>query len=122
MIRIDGQDFNVEVEELTRKADFLHKYAERTESGDLEAELVGVYFNYKMKLFPGSDPEEYARLWRKLTEPEEFHAVTVPDESGDYTFTAYFANVSDRLLLKRAGRNHWTDLTVDFVAKSPART
>lgn len=122
MIHIDGQDFDVEVEEISRTADFLDKYAERTESGDLERELIGVYFNYKLKLFPGSNPKEYARLWRKLTEPSEFHVVTVPDESGDYTFTAYFANVADRLLRKRGQRNYWTDLTVNFVAKSPART
>lgn len=121
MIIIDGEKFDVEVESINRSADFLDKYAERTESGDLERELIGVYFNYKLKLFPGSSRSEYARLWNKLTEPTEFHTVVVPDESGEYTFTAYFANVADRLLRQRGAKNYWTDLTVDFIAKSPAR-
>ena len=121
MLVIDGVHYQVEVENISRTADFLDKFAERTESGNLERELIGVYFNYKLKLFC-LDPNEYARLWRKLTEPVEFHTVTVPDEAGDYTFVAYFAGVSDRLLLKTKRHNHWTDLTVNFKAKRPART
>lgn len=36
------------VEEVFRTADFLDKYAEHTESSDLEQDLIGVYFNYKL--------------------------------------------------------------------------
>ena len=122
MLIIDGERFDVEVEKLTRKADFLDKYAERTEDGDLKRELIGVYFNYTLQLFAGSRTSEYSRLWDKLTEPVEFHEVTVPDSDGDYTFTAYFSGVGDTLLLQRAARNYGTDLTVTFTAKSPART
>lgn len=122
MLIIDGDVFRIDVQSITRTADFLDKYAERTESGDLERELIGVYYNYKLTFCPGIDRAEYARLWKKLTEPVEFHRVTVPDESGDYTFTAYFSNVGDKLMLKRGPRNYWKDLTVNFIAKSPARS
>lgn len=122
MLIIDGERFAVDVEKLTRKADFLDKYAERTEDGDLKRELIGVYFNYTLQLFKDSCPSEYARLWDKLTEPVEFHQVTVPGSDGDFTFTAYFSGVSDKLLLQRKARNYWTDLTVTFTAKAPART
>lgn len=121
MLRIDGENFKVDVLSCKRTADFLDKYAERTESGDLERELIGVFFNYKLQLAPGLDRTEYARLWDKLTEPIEFHTVTVPDEDGDYTFTAYFSNVADELLRKKAQKNFWKNLTVNFIAKSPAR-
>ncbi|MDL2294835.1 hypothetical protein LJC60_09460 [Ruminococcaceae bacterium OttesenSCG-928-D13] len=121
MLTVDGQRFNIEVVEVVRKADFLDKYAERTEDGGLERELIGVYFNYQLKLGSGASRSEYARLWNKLTEPEEFHTVVVPDENGDYTFTAYFSNVSDRLLRQADSRNYFTDLTVNFTAKAPAR-
>lgn len=121
MILIDGQRFDVPVTKLTRSADFLDKYAERTESGELQRELIGVYFNYKLEFGGGAAPAEYARLWAKLTEPEEFHTVTVPDEAGDYTFTAYFSNVSDELRRIYRGKNYWQGLTVHFIAKSPAR-
>lgn len=121
MIVIDGSVYNIGVRSLKRTADFLDKYAERLENGDLERELIGVYFNYKLELEPGFDRAEYSRFWKKLTEPVEFHTVRVPDEDGDFTFTAYFSNVADELLLKRAERNYWKNLTVNFIAKSPAR-
>lgn len=121
MLTVDGQRFNIDVLEVVRKADFLDKYAERTEDGGLERELIGVYFNYQLKLGSGASRSEYARLWNKLTEPEEFHTVVVPDENGDYTFTAYFSNVGDRLLRQAGSRNYFTDLTVNFTAKAPAR-
>ena len=52
----------------------------------------------------------------------EFHEVTVPDEDGDYTFTAYFSNVGDELLRKKAEKNYWKNLTANFIAQKPART
>lgn len=121
MLYIDGIGYKIDVLSVKRTADFLDKYAERTENGDLERELIGVYFNYKLQLGPGIDRTEYARLWDKLTEPVEFHKVTVPDEDGDYTFTAYFSNVADELLRKVAEKNYWKNLTVNFIAKKPAR-
>ncbi len=121
MLYIDGIGYKIDVLGVKRTADFLDKYAERTENGDLERELIGVYFNYKLQLGPGIDRTEYARLWDKLTEPVEFHEVTVPDEDGDYTFTAYFSNVADELLRKVAEKNYWKNLTVNFIAKKPAR-
>lgn len=48
--------------------------------------------------------------------------VTVPDEDGDYTFTAYFSNVGDELLRKKAEKNYWKNLTANFIAQKPART
>lgn len=121
MLYIDGIGYKIDVLSVKRTADFLDKYAERTENGDLERELIGVYFNYKLQLGPGIDRTEYARLWDKLTEPVEFHEVTVPDEDGDYTFTAYTSNVADELLRKVAEKNYWKNLTVNFIAKKPAR-
>ena len=112
MLYIDGIGYKIDVLSVKRTADFLDKYAERTENGDLERELIGVYFNYKLQLGPGIDRTEYARMWDKLTEP---------DEDGDYTFTAYFSNVADELLRKVAEKNYWKNLTVNFIAKKPAR-
>jgi hypothetical protein len=120
MIIIDGVTYNVPVKSIRRKADFLDKYAERTEDGVLQRELIGVYFNYQLEFGRTTDVTEYAALWAKLTEATEFHTVTVPDESGDYTFTAYFANVADEMLKQRGASNFWQNLTVNFVAKEPA--
>lgn len=121
MIIIDGNSYNIPVIECGRRADFLDKMAERTNDGTLHRELIGVYFNYQLKLGSITDTDEYERLWLKLTEPKEFHTVIVPDEAGDYEYRAYFSNVGDKLRKKKGVKNYWTGLTVNFIARTPAR-
>ncbi len=122
MIRIDGESFEVDLISLKRKAKDLHKYAERTESGDLKKELIGIYFNYQLKFEPGVNRSEYDRLWEKLTEATEFHTVEVPyGKDGTYTFQAYFSDVGDELLVRQETGYLWNNLTVNFTAKEPAR-
>jgi len=122
MIIIDSASFDIPVISITRRADFLDKFAERTEDGVLHRELIGVYFNYQLKFGSITDTTLYASLWEKLTEPVESHAVTVPDESGDYTFEAYFSNVGDEIKKAKATANYWRNLTVNFIAMAPERT
>lgn len=121
MITIDGSAYQVPVVSLQRKGEFLDKYANRTEAGDLERELIGVYINYALRFGFTTDYQEYARLWEKVTEPVEFHTVTVPDAARDYTFTAYFSNISDELITRHEGVSYYGGMTVNFTAKSPAR-
>ncbi len=120
MLVIDGVTYDVPVLSIRRNANFLDKFAERTADGKLHRELIGVYFNYQLQLGTTTDTDEYAALWAKLTETEEFHTVTVPDESGDYTFTAYFSNVGDELRKVKGEKNYWKGLTVNFIAREPA--
>ena len=120
MIKIDGIWFEVPEVSLNRRAEFLDRYAGRTEDGVLHRELIGVYYNYQLKLGAARYGEEYDRLWRKLTQPQAFHTVTVPGVGGDYTFEAYFADIKDSLL-HTGDENHWTGLTVSFIAREPAR-
>jgi hypothetical protein len=123
MIVIDGTSFNVPIIQMDETCDFLDKYAERTEDGVLHRELIGCYFNQKIQFGAVIDTTIMASLWLKLTEPTEFHTVTVPDADGvDFTFTAYFANVSRTLRKKTTAKTFWKSLTVNFTAQSPART
>lgn len=122
MIVIDGETFTVPIVSLTRRADFLDKYAERTEDGVLHRELIGVYYNYQIQFGSTTDVAEYAALWQKLTEPVEFHEVTVPDEDGSHTFTAYFSNVGDVMRKYKDAQAFWKSLTVNFIAQEPARS
>jgi len=121
-ITIDSVAYNIPIISVVRRADFLDKYAERTEDGVLHRELIGVYFNYQIKFGQTTDTTTYAALWLKLTEPVEFHTVTVPCEDGNYTFTAYFSSVGDELRKTKDAVHFWRSLTVNFTAKSPART
>ena len=119
---IDDEIYNIKVKTgIKRNADFLDKYAERTDDGDLQRELIGVYFNYKNISFEKQTDEnysEYERLFDKLTEAEEFHNI----EIAGISFKAYFSNVSDEMYLYKNGRPYYRKLTVNFTAKMPARS
>jgi hypothetical protein len=125
MIIIDGVTYNLPIISLTRKADFLDRYAQRTLDGKLHRKLIGVYFNYTLKFgspHTSAQLTTYRALWDKLSEATEYHTVTVPDESTTpYTFTAYFANVGDEMR-REASVNYWKNLTVNFIAQQPAAT
>ena len=124
MIIIDNQVFNVGVISLKRKADFLDSEAtKRLENGDMYRDLIGVYFNYDLKFEPSTpqNHSEYELLWEKLTEPVEFHTVTVPYNNTTFSFVAYFSGISDELMLQQRENNFWKGLSVNFKAKSPAR-
>lgn len=122
-IVIDGTTFDIPVMEIKRNAEFLDKFAERTEDGVLHRELIGVYFNYSLRFGRTNNTTEYAGLWEKLTEPVEFHTVVVPDVDGvPLTFTAYFAGVSDELRKDTTAKTFWKSLSVNFISKEPTRT
>lgn len=118
MIKIDGEDFDVEITSIDMSADMLDKYAERTNDGILHRELIGVYYNFEIAFASGySNPTEYARLWRKLTEATEFHQVTLYDEAGEYTQWGYFANTKHSISKVKSGVPYWKSLSTSFVAK-----
>ncbi len=123
MLTVDGIVYNVDVVSVKRKADFLDRFAKRTDDGVLHRQLIGAYINYQLKLGPNSDPDSYDALWAKLIEKEEYHMVEVPYGSGEiYRFQAYFSNVGDELLCQSKARNLWNNLTVNFTSRKPART
>ena len=124
-IVIDGTSYAIPILSIKRKAEFLDKYAERTEDGVLHRELIGVYFNYELQFGRTGTLAQYAALWVKLTEATEFHTVVVPDfngTGGQFTFIAYFASVSDELRKESSTQTFWKNLTVNFIARSPAST
>lgn len=123
MIVIDGETFDIPIISLDETCDFLDKFAERTVDGKLKRELIGCYFNQQIRFGAPTNTVEMARLWEKLTEPVEFHTVTVPDEDGvDFTFSAYFSNVRRSSRKVTDAKTFWKSLTVNFIAESPART
>lgn len=121
-ITIDTITYDMPIRVLSRKADMLYKYAERTEDGNLKSEMIGVYFNYEVQVgMSSNNVADYAALWLKLTEPEEIHTITLPDESGTTTFSCYFANIKDEVV-KEGTTNYFRNLTFSAIARGPART
>jgi len=126
VIIIDDTEYDVPIISLNESCDFLDKFAERNLNGKLHRELIGCYFNQQIRFgapTSAEQAEDYADLWDKLTEPTEFHTVTVPDTDGvDFTFTAYFSNVKRSFVKWNESKTYWKEMTVNFIAESPART
>ncbi len=122
-IAIDGRYFDLPMVSLKRTADFLDKTAERVETGELYRELIGVYFNYTLSVgssdyFPDLD---YKEFWDKVTEPKEFHTITLPDIEGSYEFIAYISSVSDEYEKILDSGATFKGFTCRFTAQAPAR-
>ena len=123
-IRVDGIHFDIPMVSLKRTANFLDKNAERVETGDLERELIGVYYNYTLTVGDSDDfgDTDYDAFWDKMTEPVEFHYISIPTAHGYYTFKGYISSVSDEYERILDGGAKFTGFTCKFTAKRPART
>lgn len=121
-IKIDGIDYNIPLVSVKRTADFLDKFAERTEDGDLKREILGVYFNYQLSIGTINDEEEYEKVYDKLTEPVEYHDFELPTTRGTYQFRGYISSVSDEIEKIFSDTARFKGLSCKFTAKKPART
>lgn len=124
-IVIDSITYDVNLISVNRKADVLYKFAERTEDGVLNSELLGVYYNYELAFgLSSKNVAAYTSLYLKITEPIESHVVTVPGAPAGYeTGKFYFSNVRDELArYNKEGVDYFRKLTFSVIALSPART
>jgi hypothetical protein len=121
-IIIDSTTYDVPMTILDETADFLYKYAERTEDGKLHSELIGIYFNYKIKFGSPAETTELAALWLKLSEPVETHTITLPDANGvPRTFPCYFSGLSRSLRKYYTAQTFWKDMAVNVISIDPSR-
>ncbi|MBM6938461.1 hypothetical protein H7U37_07990 [Pseudoflavonifractor phocaeensis] len=123
---VDGKSYLVSVPRggLKRQGRVLDgDKAGRLQSGDMERDVVGTYYNYVMALdTEGMEVEAYDALYEVLSSPEEFHTITVPYGQKTLTFQAYVANVDDELIqMLPDGRNLWGKLSFTFTSKAPSR-
>ncbi len=121
---VDSITYDVNIKIVKRKAESLDKYAERSEDGTLHRELIGVYFNYDLECGMSShNVSDYAALYLKLTEPIEFHTITVPGAPSGYeTFDCYFANIRDEVAhYQRNGIDYFRNLSFSVITQNPTR-
>ena len=122
IITIDNVDYSVGVVNISRKANVLDKYAKRTVDGDLRREIIGVYYNYEIEFVSFWDMEQYNKLYDKLTEPQEFHVISILTNKGIRTFKGYIAEVEDKIEYASNNERRVTGLKCSFVSKEPSRT
>ena len=65
---IDGITYNIPMVSIQRTLDFLEKYAERTEDGDIHIESIGIYKNYTISIGTIDDSGLYDKLMDHITD------------------------------------------------------
>lgn len=123
MITIDSVEYSIPYKVLGRKVEKLYKYAERTQDGVLHSELIGVYFNFDLKMGKSiNNASDYEALFDKISEPVTSYAIIMPANNGLLTYNAYFSNISDDVSVwKEDDTLYFRELTFTVIAISPAR-
>lgn len=120
---IDGVTYNIPFVSIKRTADFLEKYANRTEDGDIHIETIGVYKNYTIKIGTIDDRATYEKLFEHITDVDNrFHRVSLPDAEGSFSFYGYFSSISDEVEKVLSSGAEYKNLTWKMTSKKPYKT
>lgn len=120
---IDGVSYNIPLVSIKRTLDFLEKYAERTEDGDIKIETIGLYKNYQISIGTIDDAELYDKLLEHITDCENrFHHVMLPDASKQFDFYGYFSSISDEAEKVLDSGAVYKSLTWKMTSKKPTKT
>ena len=120
---IDGITYNIPLVSIKRTADFLEKYAERTEDGDIKIETIGVYKNYTINIGLIDDVGTYDALFEHITDcTNRFHHVILPDAGKQFDFYGYFSSISDEVEKVLATGAQYKSLTWKMTSKKPFKT
>lgn len=118
---IDGTRYDVKIVEDKMSADVIDKFAERTESGDLVHEVLGVYHNFELEFEPILDPVLHHQFYNDLIAPLPERTVTLPGSFTTFTFKCYIRVEATKIIRHKATGNTYEGLKVKFIAISPYR-
>ena len=120
---IDGITYNIPLVSIKRTLDFLEKYANRTEDGDIKIETIGLYKNYTISIGIIDDVTLYDQLIEHITDcTNRFHTVVLPDASKQFSFYGYFSSISDEVEKVLDSGARYKGLTWKMTSKQPTRT
>lgn len=119
---IDGISYNIPLVSIKRTLDFLEKFAERTEDGDIKIETIGLYKNYTISIGTIDDAVLYDKLLEHITDCENrFHHVSIPDASKQFDFYGYFSSISDEVEKVLDSGAVYKSLTWKMTSKKPTK-
>ncbi len=121
-LTIDGITYNIPMVSIQRNMDFLEKYAQRTEDGDIKIETIGMYKNYTINIGVIDDYELYDALIEHITDcTNRFHTVVLPDAMKDFSFYGYFSSISDQVEKILDEGTRFNGLTWTMTSKKPTK-
>ncbi len=123
VFKIDGIDYNVNVESLKRSFEVADTDATgRTADWVMHRDVVGTFYNYNLKISVRNyDFDSYNSFYQSISSPVKSHVLEVPWGSETLVFDAYVTKGSDNLILKKGNKNLWNGLSCNFIAMEPQR-
>lgn len=117
-MKIDGVEYDVPIQSVTRSFDKDYKYQVMTEDGKRHSEIRGVYVNYSV-VFGGLNRTQYNALINALNKPTENFTVELPynDEMIELVCDVILNN--DYIVVENDTERIWDDLSVTFEGVEP---
>jgi len=119
---IDGVWYKAPLVTCVISPKFLWKYAERTEDGVHNGEILGSFFNYSITCGSINSQEDLKALLGKLTEPVEYHTVKLPDWTGEFVDMSMYFEVDSIEVKKSKIDTSFKDLKFKAVPRNPTRS
>lgn len=121
-IYIDGTWYKVPIISCDPKPSTLWKYAERTEDGIHNGEILGVYYNYTFECGSIVDQAIYKALIDKVTEPVEYHIMKLPNQYGRFIdMEVYFSVDSLGIKSSMNGVTSFKGFKFQAICRRPTR-
>lgn len=125
MIEVDGRKYKVSVESVNIDAEFMYKYAKRTENFDLNYELGAVFYNQQITLgVEDTDNTDFVDLFKLLTTKSSIdkgtgHNVKLWTPLGQLNFLMYPNKVTANLYKQNGEKTWWSGMQVKFIMVKP---
>ncbi|MBR3280920.1 MAG: hypothetical protein IKI57_03625 [Clostridia bacterium] len=122
MITIDGQSFRIGIIKITRKASLNREDHGTTLDGRKHYDALGTYFDYDVTIDTKAiNIHEYDRLYEVITQPVEYHMVTMPYGQDEISFKASIKTSNDSVIANYTNFRKWNGLKITFEAIEPQK-
>ena len=119
---MDGVSYNVSVTSLSRKFSVMDTdKSGRTQNGQMYRDIVGTFYNYTMTIQErNGDAASLEAFWTAISDPSKArHICVFPYGQKTLTQEMYVTSGEQALKLMQKDKNHWGELTVNFIAMGP---
>lgn len=119
---MDGTAYNVSVTSLTRKFSVMDTdKSGRTQDGAMYRDIIGTFYNYTMTVRErNGDAASLDAFWGAVSNPSKAsHTCQFPYGQSVLTQEMYVTSGEQGLKRMEPGRNHWGEITLNFIAMKP---
>lgn len=122
LLVIDNNTFEVGIVKITRKASLSKESLGTTLDLRKHYDVKGTYYDYDVQFnIKAMNVSDYDMLYELLTEPTEYHTVTLPYGQSTITFIANVKVTEDSLIKNFKQMKKWSGFKVTFEALEPQK-